>query len=89
MRYKEFAHDSAVVDLTWHRNIPAFSPSSVIRFQLHLLSEFTELKAKEAWLNGCLFISLSKLLLHGDLTFRRTSFLPEQFNVKGDGRNHK
>ena len=87
MRYKEFAHDSAVVDLTWHRNIPAFSPSSVIRFQLHLLSKFTELKTKEAWLNGCLFISLS-MLLHGDLTFRRT-FLPEQFNVKGDGRNRK
>jgi hypothetical protein len=36
----------------------------------------------------CLFIRLSKLLLHGDWNCR-TSVLPELFNVKGDDRNTK
>lgn len=43
----------------------------------------------EAWLNCCLFIRLSKLFLHGDWNFRRTSMLPEPFNMKGNDRSHK
>jgi len=39
------------------------------------------MKIKGAWLNGYLFIRLSKLLLHGDWKCR-PSLLPEPFNVK-------
>lgn len=47
------------------------------------------MKTKGAWLFGCLLIRLSKLLLHGDWNCRRTSILPEPFNVKGNDRSYK
>jgi hypothetical protein len=47
------------------------------------------MKTKGTFLNICLFIRLSKSPLHGDWNCRRTSVLPEPFNVKGDDRRQK
>lgn len=87
---KIFAHDYIIIELSCHRNILIFFLVLALRiFQLLLQSGFRGVKTKGAWLNGCLFISLSKLLLHGDRNCRRASMLPKPSSMKGNNRSYK